>query len=77
MSKLVLCLAVFMLAGCATVPSPSEARAVIDTRLTNPCPPLLPLTDGESGTVLRWIAEFAEQYRQCARQLDALVEAIK
>jgi hypothetical protein len=38
---------------------------------------LAPLADGEAGTVLRKLIEISEQYYECARKDQALVEAVK
>lgn len=38
---------------------------------------LAPLTDGSGASVLRKLVEVSEQYHDCRRRHDALIEAVK
>ena len=66
-----------MTLGCQSLTGPSEARAPIPPSLTAPCQPLQPLSDGLAATVLRWITETAESYRECSSKHKALIEATR
>ena len=65
------------LTACASLTTPSEARAPLPPSLTAPCQPLPLLADGMAGTVLRWAMEAIEAYQDCAERHRALVEAVR
>ena len=54
-----------------------EARPYQQNLLTR-CPATLPtLSNGEAGTVLRTMTEWASQYHDCATRHNGLIEAIR
>ena len=69
--------AVFSLQGCLASMPPSTARAPVDQSLIEPCPPLSPLADGDSKTVLRWSLATVDAYADCSSRHQRLVEAVK
>ncbi|MDO5686744.1 MAG: hypothetical protein Q4G42_05100 [Neisseria sp.] len=44
--------------------------------LTQPCPTLPELTDGQAATVLRWSLQVVGQYNDCAARHRALARAV-
>ena len=64
------------LTACAS-PQPPSPAPQIPASLRQPCPALPPLTDGQGGTVLRWITDAALMYRECAAGKDALARAAR
>jgi hypothetical protein len=61
------------LTACASSTPP--ARPALPASLTQPCPPLPPLTDGQAATVLRALVDRAQLYRDCAERHRLLGEA--
>ena len=74
-SWLILVLASSLLASCAST-QPSGAKNV-DPSLTQECPPLSLLADGDGPTVFRWILATVDAYRDCADTKKHLVEAVR
>ena len=69
------CACLLAVSGCST--RPPEASPYQQTLLTR-CPETLPtLSDGEAGTVLRTMTEWASQYHDCATRHNGLIEAIR
>ncbi len=71
-----------MLSGCSLFQSVPQLamlpqRPAIPANLTTPCPMLTPLADGSGASVLRKLVEVAEEYADCRRRHDALIEAVK
>lgn len=75
-AKKILAALAIVLSGCATS-SPSTGRAPIDESLIAECPPLNPLADGDSRTVLRWALATVDQYNDCALGKKKLAEAVR
>jgi len=65
----------WMLTGCASCMPPSTALPM-PASLRQPCPPLTKPADGTAGAVLRWAADTALAYRECADRQRALVQAL-
>lgn len=67
---------VIALSGCATT-GVSAPRSQVDSSLTELCPPLSLLSDGDSPTVFRWALTLVDSYNDCAAKHKKLVEATK
>ena len=68
-------LSAWMLTACASSVQPSTMPQ-IPASLRQPCPPLTHPADGTGAAVLRWSADTALAYRECASRHRALVEAV-
>ncbi len=69
--------AVWMLMACAPSVTLLPDRAALPPDLVQPCPSLPPLIDGTAGAVLRWALDTIEQYGECARGKQALIDAVQ
>ena len=49
----------------------------MDVSLTEPCPSLSLLADGDGPTVFRWALLTVDAYRDCAGKHGKLVEAVR
>lgn len=74
-NSLIAALASSLLASCAST-QPSAAKDV-DPSLTEECPPLSLLADGNGPTVLRWILATVDAYNDCATSKKRLAEAVR
>lgn len=69
-----LLLAASMLTACASSPTLSEAP-VLQASLRQPCPDLLPPSDGTKAAMLRWSVDVVRAYRECQSKHRRTVEA--
>lgn len=69
-----MCACLSLASGCST--RQPEASPYQQSLLAK-CPTMLPqLNDGEAGTILRTMTEWASQYHDCATRHNGLIEAI-
>lgn len=66
----------YLLTSCASLTRPVPIEyPELPPELTRSCPPLVPMKDGRSLTILRQMLDDAEAYRVCADRHRRLVNA--
>ena len=72
-----MCACLALVSGCSML-RPSTTLPSYQQNLMATCPATLPtLSDGEAGTVLTTMKQWASQYHDCATRHNGLVDAIR
>ena len=75
-ARSIVTVSVWTLTACTSLPPQPPAPPPLQASLRQPCPLLDPPRDGQAGTVLRTLVDWASLYRECAARVAALIEAL-